>query len=718
MGRQMKTLGADDAFNIKTWEDLQVAIAQLLGMSIKITDDSGKTTTSYDSFSDICSAIKTGKKTCVECEKFHSAPPEITEEPVICPGKICHFTVASEFFYRNYFITVSALCREHDDDFISETAKEAGIEPAELGFMYATLPNYSLDRLKDWARLIGNMFTKVMEPAMQTNIMYMAEKEKEEQINKMKQLMQSNISINSTKVLAKLLAIISESAEKLVMAERCLIYFIDYEKNELYYEWTFTDRDKLAKPGRIKTGESILGVTAQTGASQIVNNLPKDARYSETERLEGLETKNMICVPVKTSSSTVAVMKLVNRQEGSGFTANDQLFLESLTAQAAIAIENAIIYENMEGAAFKLNHQLEKSNINLSIEKKRIETIVKSMEDAVIAVDRNRRAVLLNRAAERLFGIKAKAVFNAPVEYFLKDEAMLKLMNEALDTQEPKKKEFMFPVFDEDHTFAGIFTPVIDEDGSCAGVVAVFRDVTKTKKLENLKSEFLNMVAHELRTPLTPIIAYIQLMLVKNPSPEKIKKYATLIFRETQRLGTLINDLLDMSRIESGKGLTMSLEPCNLSEIAAGVYETFKDASPKHAMSLHAPERLTASADRDKMTQVLINLLSNATKYSPEGGEIIISVFEKNGNACMSVRDHGIGIPKEDIQKVFEKFHRVEDKRVHKAQGTGIGLTIVKTIMEYHKGGIWVESEEGAGSTFTMWMPKLQDNADILPGMS
>jgi PAS domain S-box-containing protein len=358
-----------------------------------------------------------------------------------------------------------------------------------------------------------------MEPAMQTNIMYMAEKEKEEQINKMKQLMQSNISINSTKVLGKLLSIITESAEKLVMAEHGLIYFIDYEKNELYYEWTFTDRDMLAKAQRIKIGEGVLGVTAETGLTQIVNDFSKEHRYCEAEQIENIKTNNMICVPIKTSNSTIAVIKLINRQEGTGFNANDRVFLETLCAQAAIAIENAIIYENMEGAAFKLNHQLEKSNINLSIEKKRIESIVRSMDDAVIAIDRNRRIVLINRVAERLFGIKTKGTHNAPIDSFITDEQTLSTLNEALDNLETKRKEFMFPVFDEDHIFAGLFTPILDEDGSRAGAVAVFRDITKTKQLENLKSEFLNMVAHELRTPLTPIIAYIQLMLVRNPTP-------------------------------------------------------------------------------------------------------------------------------------------------------------------------------------------------------
>jgi two-component system, OmpR family, phosphate regulon sensor histidine kinase PhoR len=702
----MKMLGTDDVFNIKTWEDLQIAVAQLLGMSIRITDESGKVSTSYDSFEGICAVINKNKQLCEECEKFRPGIPVVAEEPSVCAGRICHYTVISEFFYKNYYITVSSLCYEQDDDFINKTAADAGIEPADLGFLYASLPNYNPEKLKSWARLIGNMFTKVMEPALQTNIMYMAEKEKEEEINKLKLLMRSNITINSTKLLPKLLSIISDSAEKLVQAELCLIYFVDYEKNELYFEWTFSGRDKLTRNQRIKLGESVLGIAAQTGVSQIVNDILKEPRYTAAEDIPDIKTSNFICVPIKTSSGAIAVMKIVNRAEGQPFTAHDQVFLEALASQAAIAIENAIIYENMEGASFKLNHQLEKSNLNLSIEKKRMESVIKSLEDAVIAIDRNRLIVLINRGAEKLFNIKAKKAFSAPIESYMRNQEMLHGITNAMDKLENKKMEFILPILDEDHIFAAVFAPIIDDEQACAGAVAVFRDITETKRLENLKTEFLNMVAHELRTPLTPIIAYIQLILIRDPPPEKVKKYASLIFRETQRLSTLINDLLDLSRIESGKGLTLNIEPINLREVAGNVYETFKDASPKHTMVFESPDSLTANADKDKMTQVLINLLSNAVKYSPNGGEIKIRLFEERNNTCVSVIDHGIGIPKDDLTKVFDKFHRVDNKQVHKIQGTGIGLTIVKKIMDYHKGGIKVESKEGAGSTFTFWMPK------------
>ncbi|HRU39608.1 MAG TPA: GAF domain-containing protein, partial [Candidatus Goldiibacteriota bacterium] len=540
----MKTLSSEDIFNIKTWDDLQTAIAQLLGMGIRVTDSEGNVTTFFDSFADICAAVK-NTPLCGECDAFHGSIPVISEDPALCPARICHYTVESEFFYRKYYITVSALCGEHDDEFIENTAAKAGIKPADLAFLYATLPNYPQDKLKSWAQLIGNMFTKVMEPALQTNIMYMAEKEKEEEINKMKQLMKSNLLINSTRVLPSLLSIVSESAEKLVAAEKCLIYFVDYDSSELYYEWTHTERDKAAGKSRIKLGEGILGLSAKNGASITVNNPVSDPRVSKSENPLDMPVRNMICVPIKTSSTVIGVMQLLNRAEGAAFTASDQVFLENLAAQAAVAIENAVMYENMEGAAFKLNHQLQKSNINLSIEKKRVESIISSMEDAVVAIDRNSCIVLLNRAAERLFGVKSGQAIQAPAGTFIKDEKLLSLIDSAMSAGEIKKAEFTRPVFDEDHVFAAACTPVTDEDNTRAGAVAVFRDITKAKKLENLKSEFLNMVAHELRTPLTPIIAYIQLMLVRNPSPEKIRKYASLIFRETQRLSTLINDLLD-----------------------------------------------------------------------------------------------------------------------------------------------------------------------------
>jgi two-component system phosphate regulon sensor histidine kinase PhoR len=188
---------------------------------------------------------------------------------------------------------------------------------------------------------------------------------------------------------------------------------------------------------------------------------------------------------------------------------------------------------------------------------------------------------------------------------------------------------------------------------------------------------------------------------------QKVKSYAAIINKETQRLGALIGDLLDLSRIESGKGLSLSLEEVDFGELIRTVYETFKSASEKHKIILTIPEKSEKIlVDRNKMIQVLTNLLSNAVKYSPDGGNIYISMEEKEDRIYVSVKDEGMGISKEDLPHIFEKFYRAKTEQVKKIGGTGIGLPIVKYILELHNGGIDVQSEYGKGSTFTFYIPK------------
>ncbi len=702
----MKILGYEDVFNSQTWEEIQTQMAQLLCIGIRVVSEDGKVSIEHDSLKPVCYLFKDCEKNKKACKEFHDNYKASGNDVQLCPGMIYWYSMETEFFYKTFNLIITALSDRINDDFVRQLSADTGIDTATVKSVYSSLPSYSAEKIKGWANFIKIMFSKVMEPAMQTSIMYLAEKEKEEEINKLKNLMHSSAAINSTKDLHQLLRIIDESTEKLINAEKSIIFLADHDIGELYYNSAGTDRDSIVKTTHIKIGEGIMGTVVQTGISLIVNELDKEPRFIEAEQLNGLEIKSLICVPLKTSAGIIGVIKAVNQVDRSGFSSNDVAFLEALAAQASIAIENAIIYENMEDAAFKLNYQLKKANLNLELEKRMIESIIKNMEDAVIAINRNSRIIFLNKKAEKIFHLKAKDVINAPVEYHIKKSDIIGGFLKSVETKSTIKMEFVMPLSEEDHVFAAVFASIIDEEETFAGSVAVFRDITEVKKLDNLKTEFLNMIAHELRTPLTPIMAYTQLLLIKTLTEEKVKKYATLMFRETQRMGNMLNDLLDLSRIESGKGLIMNIIPTDLKQLAENVYTTFKDSSPKHTILLDAPENLLVNADRDKMTQVLINLLSNAMKYSPDGGEIKISLYDGDGNAYISVKDSGIGIPEDLIPNLFEKFYRVQDKKVNKIQGTGLGLTIVKKIMEYHKGGIKVESTEGKGSTFTVYMPK------------
>jgi PAS domain S-box-containing protein len=395
------------------------------------------------------------------------------------------------------------------------------------------------------------------------------------------------------------------------------------------------------------------------------------------------------------------------RSGAESFSESETKFLEALASQAAIAIENTNLYEHLEERAEQLNKELKKVNITLAIEKQRIESIVQSMEDAVIAVDRENKIVMANRLAEKVFSIKSEQVINKAIRESISNREVIDNFSKVSSSKSSLREEVVFKMGNREHVFAAVFAPIIDELGETAGTVAVFRDITESKEIDRMKTDFLNMVSHELRTPLTPIQAYSELIMMRNLDTQKTKSYAGIINKETLRLGALIGDLLDLSRIDAGKGLSLSPEEVDFKELLNTVYNTFKSASARHRISLKAPEKADKiTIDRNKIIQVMSNLLSNAVKYSPDGGDIHITMEDRNNRMYISVSDQGLGIPRDALPIIFEKFYRVDSPAVKKIGGTGIGLSIVKYIVELHNGGITVESEEGKGSTFTFFIPK------------
>jgi len=548
----------------------------------------------------------------------------------------------------------------------------------------------------------------VIELSVQEYITQLANKQKEEEIAKMSALMEASIVINSTRNLKQLLKIIMQSAEKVMQAEASSVFLIDSEKNELYFEVATGPKEEEVKKIRLKMGEGVAGWVAYTGESLLVPDVSKDPRFAKrVDEQTHFITRSIICVPLKVRNQTIGVVQVLNKIGGGTFTKTEIKFLEALASQAAIAIENTNLYEHLEERAEQLNSELKEAMVNLSIEKGRIESILQSMEDAVLAVDKEKKIVITNRVAERLFNVKTEEAIGQSIENYLKTKEFIDNFNIVLETKNITKSEIKVNISGKEHVLAAVFAPITDEKRQIQGSVAVFRDITDIKELDKMKSEFLNMVSHELRTPLTPIQAYSELMMIKKMDEQKVKSYAAIINKETQRLGALIGDLLDLSRIESGKGLSLSLEEVDFGELIRTVYETFKSASEKHKIILTIPEKSEKIlVDRNKMIQVLTNLLSNAVKYSPDGGNIYISMEEKEDRIYVSVKDEGMGISKEDLPHIFEKFYRAKTEQVKKIGGTGIGLPIVKYILELHNGGIDVQSEYGKGSTFTFYIPK------------
>ncbi|MBN2754355.1 MAG: PAS domain S-box protein [Candidatus Goldbacteria bacterium] len=359
-------------------------------------------------------------------------------------------------------------------------------------------------------------------------------------------------------------------------------------------------------------------------------------------------------------------------------------------------------------AVDRINTKLKKINENLSKEKDRTVSIIESMGDAVIAVNKETKTVTMNREAEELISARSGIMFNE-LAGKLKNELMTDQFIKVMQSGKKIKEEITIRKSGEIRTFICIFAPMKGAGVKLAGCVAVLHEITDKKKMEEMKNEFMSMVAHELRTPLTPILLYSDLMIKRNPSPEKIREYASVIYRETKRLGALINDVLDLSRIESGRGLVGSFETADVSEILRETALMYMNASDKHKIVISGCEKeVTVEIDRAKITQVIINLVSNAIKYSPKGGEVKVQLKENKDSFIISVADEGIGISGENCKKLFQKFFRVEDGAGGIISGAGIGLAISKKIIELHGGEIKVKSIPGKGSEFSFQVPKIR----------
>ncbi|MFQ5835200.1 MAG: PAS domain S-box protein [bacterium] len=228
----------------------------------------------------------------------------------------------------------------------------------------------------------------------------------------------------------------------------------------------------------------------------------------------------------------------------------------------------------------------------------------------------------------------------------------------------------------------------------------------RLKELDRMKSEFLSTAAHELRTPLTSILGFSEILLKKKLDEERRNRFLKIINEESAGLAALISDLLDVSRIESGRGFRIKKAPTDVKDIILENVDLFKSQTDKHTFEVNIPRDLVKiEADKDKIDQVMENLLSNAVKFSPQGGKITVSLKKADKLVKISVSDTGMGIPKKDLPHIFEKFYRVDVASTQAIGGTGLGLAIVKYIVESHGGEISVESKLGKGSTFSFTLP-------------
>lgn len=475
---------------------------------------------------------------------------------------------------------------------------------------------------------------------------------------------------------------------RVLKAEYSVFRVVDEEG---YLTTVATTHPRALRKVRVRIGDGVVGEVAQSGVPKLVEDLSLEpCSLCEEELAAQSSCRTVICAPLKIKNKVVGVLELINKTTGKVFLKEDLELLSLIASRAALALENARLFEET----------LE--------EKGKSEAILHSMEDGVIALNNKGEIILLNPSVEDLLDVKEKDVLNKHFLRVIKEESIKAIISKALEKKEPLGEEIELK-----GAFERIFqiraTPVETETKEVLGVVILIHDVTEIRKLERVKSDFVSTVSHELRTPLTSIKAYVATLLREDVKFERKveREFLEIINHEADRLARLISDLLSVTRIESGR-LALELEPVDLGLLVKEVVKTnLSTQTEKHEFILKIPEKLPlVLADEDKVRQIILNLGSNAIKYSPQSGSIKIEVKEAKEEVLVSFTDEGIGIPKEHLALIFDKFHRVDNEATREAGGVGLGLYVTKGIIDAHGGRIWVESEVNKGSTFTFALPK------------
>jgi PAS domain S-box-containing protein len=377
--------------------------------------------------------------------------------------------------------------------------------------------------------------------------------------------------------------------------------------------------------------------------------------------------------------------------------------------QAQLELENYSL--KLEEMVSQRTGELDLSLTETQKAKKQIEGILKSMGEGILVTDYYGNLMLMNPAAEQIFGIKKEDALNKNIEQIIDDKDFLECWSFKLTEKYPCRS-FDFELTQKgskagSRFFRGSSTLLLGESNKAMGIVVVVRDITFERKVDNLKSQFLSTAAHELRTPLTSLQGFSEVLLTKVNLDEKTrKKYLKYINEESLKLATIINSFLDISRIESGKGISLDKTICSVFETIDRSMHIFdEDVNGMHKFNfIHPAETLDWKVDQDKLEQVFKNIYSNAIKYSPNGGTISTTVKPDKDTIEIVIEDEGLGMSAEQLRRIYDRFYRGENVE-NDIQGTGLGMTIVKYILEAHGGSVKVESVVGQGTKVIMRIP-------------
>lgn len=483
-----------------------------------------------------------------------------------------------------------------------------------------------------------------------------------------------------------------------ICAEALFILYEPHDELIIAADWDLDDEsiDKIinhisaAIKKEIKTDGLVIFKQRMSGASR-----------------ESVSLKSFFVVPLSAANRDEGVMLLASAREDA-FAPEDRIMLNILADELALFIEN------------------EKIKKDLSEAKARLELMLESMSEGVVAIDKDQRIVIVNNAAKKLLGIK-EVHLHRPLWESVQEKNILDLLRELSGGKTPQMAKDVVLIKESRAVTLRFFAAtVLDRLGDAEGWILLFADVTKEKEVDRMKSEFISTTSHELRTPLAAIKESVMLILDETTgkvTPQQFH-FLDIAKRNIDRLTNLISDLLDISKIESGK-LKLNKARTDIGALVSATLDSLDMVAKQHKIEIRrelGKDLPLIECDADKIVQVLINLAGNSLKFTPAGGTItvvsrksIVDSKKRDTNdeirdtdrnfVEISVSDTGSGIDKKDIPKLFTKFGQLDGSMTRRVGGTGLGLAISKELVEMHGGKIWVESEPGKGAKFSFTLP-------------
>lgn len=514
-------------------------------------------------------------------------------------------------------------------------------------------------RLREWMLLEARRYTDRLQ----------------RRVDELETLARLSQSITASLDPDSVLSAIVEAAVELTGAEEGALLLLDEETGELYMRASKNFQEDFARTFRLPIQDTLAGSVLRTGQPVLLDeNTPQKIKTAYL-------VHGLVYVPLQYKGQVFGVLGVDNRHSRFQFQKRDVQLLSTLADYAAIAIQNARLYHDTR------------------LERNKLETILKRIQDGVVVVDQQYRIILMNPMAISALSPKESDVIGRLARDVIPYTEVVNLLE--LSTRSlTSRLELMV---EDGRVFDVQRIPIPD-----VGTAVTLHDITHLKKLDRIKSEFVSTVSHDLRSPLTAILGYVELIERAGPVNELQQEFIRRVQASVQNITHLVDDLVNLGRIEAG--FDTRKESINIKQMLDHTIESFKKALERkeHHLALDLPPDFPLFFGNPvQIRQMFEHLLDNAIKYTPPGGQITIRGRVEQEQIILQFCDNGIGIPAVDLPFVFDKFYRASNASPE-VLGSGLGLAIVKSIVEGHQGRIWVESVVGQGSTFTIVLPLVE----------